>query len=69
MGKSLTLEEMRAEALARDARNLARLRDNYRLARGLGFTPQEAKRMQGWSQKRIIELAQEAQKRIILVGN
>ncbi len=52
------LAELRQEAKRQYDGKKARLRDNYRLARNLGFSAPEAKLLQGRSEEYIRDLAQ-----------
>lgn len=55
--KAQGLGEIQAAAVRQYEATKARLRQRYKLARDLGFSPKEAKALSGWSQERIVELA------------
>ena len=56
---TLSLKELKEKSERNYEALKSRKRQAYKLARQLGFTPQEAQVLSGYSQERIIRLAQE----------
>ena len=63
--RELTLEELERLAREREATYNKRLRQNYHLARRLGFSTTEARILSFRSQETILKLAEEKKARVV----
>ncbi|KKM03193.1 hypothetical protein LCGC14_1776790 [marine sediment metagenome] len=52
-----TLEDIHERAATKSEKSRSKLRENYRLAKDLGFSASEAQLISHWSRERIIALA------------
>jgi hypothetical protein len=61
----MTLEELQRRVEEQREKQLKKLKDNYQLARDLGFSPAEAQIMRAKSEEDIRQLAEEKAKQVI----